>query len=85
MNWKIHAPKFTHKFTLGSQIHENVKFARILYKLEVDDVVGWAASLDPSTDVIHIDLRIPTRNSYLAGKVWARTLWRETAPPTPLP
>ena len=26
---EIHAPKFTHKFTLGSQIHETVKFVRI--------------------------------------------------------
>ena len=38
--------------------------------LGVDDVVGRAASLDPSPDVIHIDLRSPTRNlnSYLGGK-----------------
>ena len=37
----------------------------------------WAASLDPSPNVIYIDLRSPTRNSYLAGRVWATTLWRE--------
>ena len=43
----------------------------------MDDVVGWAASLDPSPDVIHIDLRSPTRNSYLGGRAWATTLWRE--------
>ena len=45
--------------------------------LGVDDVVGWAASLDPSPEVIHIDLRSPTRNSYLGGRAWATTLWRE--------
>ena len=43
----------------------------------VDDVVGWAASLDPSPEVIHIDMRSPTRNSYLGGRGWATTLWRE--------
>ena len=45
--------------------------------LGVDDVVGWAPSLYPSPDVIHIDLRSPTRNSYLGGRAWATTLWRE--------
>ena len=45
--------------------------------LGVDDIVGWAASLDPSPDVIHIDMRSPTRNSYLGGRGWATTLWRE--------
>ena len=35
--------------------------------LGVDDVVGWGASLDPSPDVFHIDLRSPTRNTYLGG------------------
>ena len=32
------------------------------YALCCVDVVGWAASLDPSPEVIHIDLRSPTRN-----------------------
>ena len=45
--------------------------------LGVDAIVGWAASLDPSSDVIHIDMRSPTRNSYLGGRGWATTLWRE--------
>ena len=45
--------------------------------LGVDAIVGWAASLDPSPDVIHIDMRSPTRNSYLRGRGWATTLWRE--------
>ena len=45
--------------------------------LGVDDVVGWATSLDPSPDMIHIDLRSPTRISYIGGKAWATTLWRE--------
>ena len=44
--------------------------------LGVDDVLG-AASLDPSPEVIHIDMRSPTRNSYLGGRRWATTLWRE--------
>ena len=39
--------------------------------------MGWAASLDPSPEVIHIDMRSPTRNSYLGGGGWATTLWRE--------
>ena len=41
--------------------------------LGADDIVGWAASLDPSPDVIHIDMRSPTRNSYLGGRGWATT------------
>ena len=32
--------------------------------LGVDDVVGWAASLYPSPEVIHIHMRSRTRNSY---------------------
>ena len=53
--------------------------------LGVDDVVGWAASLDPSPHVIHMDLRSPTCNSYLGGRAWATTLWRELRcqPPPP--
>ena len=31
----------------------------------------------PPPDVIHMDLRNPTRNCYLGGRPWARTLWRE--------
>ena len=45
--------------------------------LGVDDVVGSAASLDTSPDVIHIDLRSPSRNSSSGGKAWSTTLWRE--------
>ena len=45
--------------------------------LGVDDIVGWAASTDTSPDVIHIDMRSSTRNSYLGGRGWATTLWRE--------
>ena len=33
---EIHAPKFTHKFTLGSEIHETVKFVRISYEFDVN-------------------------------------------------
>ena len=32
VEYEIHAPKFTHKFMLGSQIHETVKFVRISYE-----------------------------------------------------
>ena len=45
----------------------------------------WAASLDPSPEVIHIDLRSPTRNSYLGGKAWSTTLWRELPSQLPSP
>ena len=45
--------------------------------LGVDDVVGWAASLDPSPEVIHIDLLSPSRYSFFWGKAWATTLWTE--------
>ena len=51
--------------------------------LGVDAIVGWAASLDPSPDVIHIDMRSPTRNSYLGGRGWATTLWRDCATNSP--
>ena len=43
----------------------------------MDDVVAWAASLDPSPEVIHIDLRISSRDSYLGGKAWSTNLWRK--------
>ena len=43
----------------------------------------WSASLDPSPDVIHIDMRSPSRNSYLGGRGWATTLWRDLHPMTP--
>ena len=36
--------------------------------LALEDVVAWAASLDPAPEGIHIDLRSPSRNSYLGGK-----------------
>ena len=45
--------------------------------LGVDDVVGWAACLDPSPEVIPINMRSPTRNSYHGRRAWATTLWRE--------
>ena len=47
--------------------------------LGVEDVVGLAAYLDPPPppEVIQIDMRSPTRNSYLGGRGWATTLWRE--------
>ena len=51
--------------------------------LGVDDIVGWAASLDPSPDVIHIDMRSPTRISYLGGR--GNNPVEGTAPPTPHP
>ena len=57
--------------------HQLEEAAYLSLALGVDDVVGWAASLDPSPEVIHIDMRTPTRNSYLGGRGWATTLWRE--------
>ena len=45
--------------------------------LGVDDVVGWAASLDPSPNVIHIDLCSPIRDSYFGEEARAKILWRE--------
>ena len=36
--------------------------------LGLDDVMGLATSLDPSPEVIHIDLCSPSRNCYLGGK-----------------
>ena len=57
--------------------HKLEEAAYLSGALGVDDVVGLAASLDPSPEVIHIDMRSPTRNSYLGGRGWATTLWRE--------
>ena len=51
----------------------------------MDDIVGWAASLDPSPDVIHIDMRSPTRNSYLGREGMGHNPVEGTAPPTPHP
>ena len=45
--------------------------------LAVEDVFAWAASLDPSPEVIHIALRSPSRNSYMGGKAWSTILWTE--------
>ena len=45
--------------------------------LAVEDVVAWGASLDLAPEVIHIDLRSPSRNCYLGGKAWSTHLWRE--------
>ena len=45
--------------------------------LAVQDVLARAASLDPTAEVIHVDLRVPSRNSYLGGKAWSTNLRRE--------
>ena len=45
--------------------------------LSVEDVVAWAASLNPSPEVIHLDPRSPSRNSYMGEKAWSTNLWRE--------
>ena len=50
--------------------------------LALEEFVAWAASLDPTPDVIHIDLRSPSRNSYLGGKARSRELWRELRVPS---
>ena len=39
--------------------------------------MGWAASLDPTPEVIHLDLGSPSRNSYMGAKACRTTLWRE--------
>ena len=44
--------------------------------LAAEDVVAWVASEDPAPEVIHIDVRSPSRNSYLGGKAWSTRLWR---------
>ena len=45
--------------------------------LSVEDVVVWAASLNPAPEVIHLDLHSPSRNSYPGGMAWSTNLWRE--------
>ena len=57
--------------------HQLEEAAYLLGALGVDDVVGWATSLDPSPEVIHIDMRSPTRNSCLGGRGRATPLWRQ--------
>ena len=52
--------------------------------LGVNDTVGWAASLDPSPDVFHIDLRSPSRNSYLWGEGLGHNFVEGSRPPTSL-
>ena len=41
------------------------------------DVVAWAVSLNPAPEVIHLDLRSPSRNSYMGAKARSTNLWRE--------
>ena len=65
--------------------HQQFEEATYLSRaLGVDDVVAWAASLDPSPDVFHIDLRNPTRNSYFLGEGLVHNFVDGTPPPTPL-
>ena len=71
------ADTLAHYQALPVSHHQLEQAAYLSGALGVDDVVAWAASLDPSPEVIHIDMRIPTRNSYLGGRGWATTLWRE--------
>ena len=66
--------------------HHQLKEATYLSgALGVDDVVGWVACLDPSPEVSHIDVRSPTRNSYLGGRELGHNVVEGTTPPTPLP
>ena len=71
------ADTLAHYQALPVSHHQLEEAAYLSGALGVDDVVGWAASLDPSPEVIHIDMRNPTRNSYLGGRGWTTTLWRE--------
>ena len=45
--------------------------------LAVEEVMALVASLDPAPKVIHIDLRSPSRNSYIGGKATSMHVWRE--------
>ena len=57
--------------------------------LFVWEVVNWATGLDPSTTLIHIDMREPERAGALRKKGWAADLWQqprvEGRPPYPRP
>ena len=67
------ADTLAHYQALPVSQHELEEATYLSGALGVDDVVGGAASLDPSPEVIHIDMRRPTRNSYLGGRGWAPT------------
>ena len=45
--------------------------------LAAEEVVAYAASVNLAPVAIHIDLRSPSRNSYIVGKAWSTHLWRE--------
>ena len=71
------ADTLAHYQALPVAHHELEEATYLSGALRVDDVLGWAASLDPSPEVIRIDMRSPTGNSYLGGRGWATTLRRE--------
>ena len=64
------ADTLAHYQALAVSHHQLEEAAYLSGALGVDDVVGWVASLDPSPEVIHIDMRSPTHNSYLGGRGW---------------
>ena len=61
-----HTPAQSHAPPVAHHLMEEATYQS--GALAVDDVVGPAASLDRSPEVIHIDLRSPSRNSYLGGR-----------------
>ena len=77
------ADTLAHYQALPVSHHQLEEGAYLSGALGVDDVVAWAASLDPSPEVIHIDMRSPTRNSYLGGEGLGHNLVEGTTPPTP--
>ena len=79
------ADTLAHYQALPVAHHQLEEAAYLSGALGVDDVVGWAASLDPSPKVIHIDMPSPTRNSCLGGGGLGHNVVEGTRSPTPLP
>ena len=71
------ADTLAHYQALSVSHHQLEEAAYLWRGLRMDDGVSRAASVDPSPEVIHIDMPSPIRNSYLGGRGWARRLWRE--------
>ena len=96
---EIHAPKFTHKFTLGSQIHETVKFIPILYEIRMNSVrisrefaPLSTVSLSHGSQSLSLPLFVATSHETLSqlafscshAPILLPTPWRSTKP-SPLP
>ena len=79
------ADTLAHSQALPVSHHQLEEAAYLSGALGVDDVVCWAASLDPSPEVIHIDMRSPNRNFQPRGEELGHNVVQGTAPPTTLP